>query len=304
MTLPHFRGRAAVPQHWPVRLEIIKAIRTLAAQERQDQEVRKQQRQVHDLVLRRDCELALEALHGAWRECARLLGQAQLRKAGFNPNEPRVPAGNPDGGRWTRAGGDAASGPSMPANKPAADVRVASDTPGIGHNQGPPLEEPPKIPPELPATKQAINSFLKTAAYWLVSAAARADKRIALFLAALQAVQWLSQYRHQIDAYLDPPKTLEELQEAVINTKPGYDVHHIVEQTPAAQDGFPESAIEAPENKVGIPRLRHRQITAWFQTKNPDFDDLSPRDYLRGKSWDERVRVGKYALILFGVLKP
>ena len=24
-------------------------------------------------------------------------------KAGFDPNEPRVPAGNPDGGRWTRA---------------------------------------------------------------------------------------------------------------------------------------------------------------------------------------------------------
>ena len=27
-----------------------------------------------------------------------------LLKAGFNPDEPRVPAGNPDGGQWTGEG--------------------------------------------------------------------------------------------------------------------------------------------------------------------------------------------------------
>ena len=31
---------------------------------------------------------------------------------------------------------------------------------------------------------------------------------------------------------------------------------------------------------------------------------LSPRDCLKGKSWDEKLRVGKIALIEFGVLKP
>jgi hypothetical protein len=30
--------------------------------------------------------------------------QALLRKANFNPNQPRVPRGNPDGGQWTRVG--------------------------------------------------------------------------------------------------------------------------------------------------------------------------------------------------------
>ena len=38
--------------------------------------------------------------------------QALLRKANFNPNQPRVPRGNTDGGQWTRVGapegGDAA----------------------------------------------------------------------------------------------------------------------------------------------------------------------------------------------------
>lgn len=30
-------------------------------------------------------------------------------KANFNPNQPRVPRGNPDGGQWTSTGGPQAS---------------------------------------------------------------------------------------------------------------------------------------------------------------------------------------------------
>jgi hypothetical protein len=62
--------------------------------------------------------------------------------------------------------------------------------------------------------------------------------------------------------------------------------------------------INAPDNLLRIPTLKHWQINAWYSTKNNDFGGLSPRDYLRGKSWDERVRVGTDALILFGVLQP
>lgn len=36
-------------------------------------------------------------------------------KAGFNPNQPRVPAGNPDGGQWTDGGGGTSSSRSAPA---------------------------------------------------------------------------------------------------------------------------------------------------------------------------------------------
>lgn len=32
-----------------------------------------------------------------------------LRKANFDPNQPRVPAGNPDGGQWTDVGGEQAT---------------------------------------------------------------------------------------------------------------------------------------------------------------------------------------------------
>ncbi len=33
-----------------------------------------------------------------------------LRKANFDPNQPRSPAGSPNGGQWTREGGDPSSG--------------------------------------------------------------------------------------------------------------------------------------------------------------------------------------------------
>jgi hypothetical protein len=55
---------------------------------------------------------------------------------------------------------------------------------------------------------------------------------------------------------------------------------------------------------VRVPTLKHWEITGWYMTKNKDFGGVSPRDYLRGKSWDEKVRVGRDALIRYKVLKP
>lgn len=107
-----------------------------------------------------------------------------------------------------------------------------------------------------------------------------------------------------IVAYTDPPKTLEELQGAVSIPATGYDIHHIVEQTPAEQDGFPRSMIDGPDNLVRIPTLKHRQINAWYMIRKDAYGGVSPRTYLRGKDWLERTRVGHRALIENGVLKP
>ena len=41
-----------------------------------------------------------------------LLGLQIAAKAGFNPNQPRVPAGNPEGGQWARFGGALSSHPN------------------------------------------------------------------------------------------------------------------------------------------------------------------------------------------------
>jgi len=115
---------------------------------------------------------------------------------------------------------------------------------------------------------------------------------------------WIMEYGPQILSNNDLPKSLSELQKDVGVSKPGYEDHHIVEQTSAARDGFPREFIDSPQNLVKVPTLKHREITSWYAQGNPQFDGLSPREYLKNKSWDERYRIGIEQLIKFGVLKP
>ena len=126
-----------------------------------------------------------------------------------------------------------------------------------------------------------------------------------LGLATLETrAPWIMEYGPQILSNNDLPKSLSELQKDVGVSKPGYEDHHIVEQTSAARDGFPRDLIDSPQNLVKVPTLKHREITSWYMQPNADFGGLSPRDYLRNKSWDERMRIGIEQLIRFGVLKP
>jgi hypothetical protein len=292
MPVPSLRIQTAAPRTPEVRLEIAKAIWQLVEQH----DEQRRERGDEFAKLQSQHELAAEIARDAWQI---------LRKANFDPDEPRVPAGNPDGGQWTSGGGAA----------PIDDARVVSDvTPdsgwipgaqyaandptGVGNNQ-----PPPEIPQEELETKQVINTFLKAAAYFLAGAILVGEP-IGDFILALEATDWLSQFLPLIYSYLDAPKTLDELQEAAQYPQPGYDIHHIVEQTSAAQDGFPQSLIDDPDNLVLVPRLKHWLINAWYQKQNPDFGGLSPREYLRGTSWEERQQVGYKALITFGVLQP
>ena len=105
-----------VPKTWETQLEIIKAINTLAAQ---DQEERLRLREAEVASLRGEFEAIARDLHKLSRDWP-LLIRSELRKAGFDPNEPRVPANHPDGGQWTSD--DAAAG----------DSEVISDAPDTG----------------------------------------------------------------------------------------------------------------------------------------------------------------------------
>jgi hypothetical protein len=213
-------------------------------------------------------------------------------------------------GRWSGGGGEAPQAPPKPppADAPPHYLDTAPD-------QKPPVDAPPKIPQEQPSDQSKINDFLKAAARWLGGAGLRRVLEIGLevtiggpvgdFLAAMETAYWLSGYLPYIQAYLDAPKTWEELQQ---NAGTGYDKHHVVEQW-SAKDGIPPSMIYSPENEVPIPTLKHWEINAWLDQRNDEFRDatgkaISPRQYLKDKGWDERRRVGMYALIKFGVLKP
>ena len=169
-------------------------------------------------------------------------------KANFDPNQPRVPAGNPDGGQWTGGGGGDAGGGGGEDSRASTDrqpsgVLLASFTPGG------PGDDPPKIPKKRPPTSRGRTRIYKEAARWLARAVLKetVEKRIAAFLTILDEAGWLEPAIDSIRTFADPPKSLEELQQAVSTSAPGYDIHHIVEQTSAEQDGSPRSMIDAPD---------------------------------------------------------
>ena len=123
-------------------------------------------------------------------------------------------------------------------------------------------------------------------------------------LNAVEIVGWVHEYLPQILAYSDEPRTLSELQGAVRLKGPGYDIHHIVERNAASQPDFPLHMLDSPENLVLIPTLRHWELNAWYEKKNETYGSVTPREYLKGKDWNERFRVGEDGLRAVGVLAP
>ena len=119
------------------------------------------------------------------------------------------------------------------------------------------------------------------------------------------AAYWSYEAYPYIRSYFDPPRTLEELRQ---NNKPGYDDHHVVEQW-SKNDGMPPDNVEAAENIVTVPTLKHWEINGWLSKKNAEFKDiagneLTPRQYVRGKTWEDRYQFGLDVLKRFKVLKP
>jgi hypothetical protein len=257
---------------------------------------------VISLLHRLRCEVAAAVVIEKAREISWLL------KAGFDPSQPRAPAGSPDGGRWTSTGGST----SPNSTNEIADAPSGSGGPlkitirPRAHREG---EKPPELPPAIPmarpASRRLENRVARQAVGWLARAALRgAMGPVGTVMTVIETATWLHEHLPNMQSYLDPPKTLRELQDAALNPKKGYDIHHIVEQGSAERDGFPRSVIDASDNLVRIPRYKHWQINSWYETRNDKYGGLSPRTYLRGKGWDERQRVGFDALRRAKVLEP
>ena len=256
---------------------------------------------------------------------------ALASKSGFNPNQPRVPAGNANGGQWTSGG---AGGGGVSVRFPLA----VGDEAGLGifgeegafedfygyeefidfgeldvfDDDGltdfsdarrrpplPPIETPSGIPSIRPDNVQHINQVAREvarnpylSAYYFVTVAESVG-------------HWLNEKHAEIRANLDPPKSLEELHDAVFRSdKNGYDDHHIVERWTAREGLFSDARVYNNENVVSILRYKHEQINSWYQRPNDEFGGLTPRQYLQGKSWDEHRRICLDALRDAGVLKP
>ncbi|MEP9380258.1 hypothetical protein ABLE91_26395 [Aquabacter sp. CN5-332] len=267
----------------------------------------------------------------------------RAQKANFNRNQPRVPIGHREGGRWTRgdygepsrnqqtggpdrtpdlppSGTDNTKpvlpGPNSQAPSEARRLRPNFDVPfgpvlrprqaEIPTANGPlSVDDPPSIPPQRPISLGERLRTARSVGQWLLRAAtlANTDLRITAVRLALHAAQWMvEEYWPYVEAYWEGPRTLLELQEAVKVRRRGTDIHHIVEQTQARKEGFPESAINSSDNLVQISTFTHWQITAWYQTPIQELDWLTPREYLRDKDWDTKYRMGIRALENYGVL--
>ena len=106
-----------------------------------------------------------------------------------------------------------------------------------------------------------------------------------------------------VTAYFDDPKILEELQNAAKTPENGYDIHHIVEQATGAPDGSEAGRIDSPDNLARIQTMSHWELNGRYDKANPNYGGLTPREYAKGKSWEERRRVGLDGLQTVGVLK-
>ena len=200
-------------------------------------------------------------------------------KYGYNPDQPRVPCGYSEGGQWTD--GDANGNPVQPR-----PVRLAGDVPTNDS------EKPPK---ERPKTSTERVGWLKAAARTAAEHGVAAAEVAKLY-------PWMTYYASGLQSYNDPPRSLEELQSAT--AAPGYDKHHIVEQSQAESEGYSREAIDSADNLVVIPRMKHWEINQWYQTRSPEFGWQTPRDYLEGRNWAVKRSVGLEALKITGVLKP
>jgi hypothetical protein len=225
----------------------------------------------------------------------------------YNPGQPRWPAGAPasQGGRFAPAGPASGAPPnSAPSSAPPSSSSGSEATPGVGHNEGPPLDELPDIPVEDPGVEKLRNIVARAVALWLLKrGVAMLVPGVGEAIAIIGTAVWLYQKLPYINAFLEKPQTLEELQTRANDPKEGYQIHHIVEQTPTGKEGFPKEKIESPENKVRISTIRHWEISSWYSTPNGEYKGMSPREYLRGKNWEERRNFGIKALKDFGVLK-
>ena len=250
----------------------------------------------------------------------KLAAVARLIKAGFDPNEPRIPQGEPGAGQWTYEPGYAKpqAGHGQPGGDEGGDQAPATSEGSSGSGEGGPPsdaggDESPRIPAERPNTAKERNSIVRRSAEWLRWAATAGavlawDPRARLFFATLEGTAWILEYLPEIRSYLDAPKSLAELQNSVDQPQPGYENHHIVERHYRSTDPLANSQrfgehLESRKNLVRIPYWKHVEISSWYSRNNIDYGGASPRAYLRGESWEAQYEFGLKALRDFGVLR-
>jgi len=265
----------------------------------------------------------------AWRS------RKQLERK-FDPNQPRVPRGHSDGGQWTDGsgpGGDASERNGDTERTNAGETLLTDEE----HERVVELEEEIRIvlaergdPAALlvlvarrkkgqPSTLEKIKELAGPLSEALLSLLQEGPlyRFIALYKMAESVLPDIFGYMEEAEELEDliaesdyqDFASPEEFKEFYKSKKiPGRDWHHIVEK----DAGFPRNGLgnkknplHSTENMVQIPRAKHWEITQYYSKPNrePPFLGLSPREWLRGQTWEAQYEFGIATLKKFKVLK-
>lgn len=113
----------------------------------------------------------------------------------------------------------------------------------------------------------------------------------------------------QMKAYFDPPKTLDELRSPPQENALGYERHHIVGRNPDNIEKvdiakFGIDRLEQPDNIVWIPRLKHEEISADYNSRDEkDPQGRRTRVVVGEKDFDGQMEAGLEKMREKGILK-
>jgi hypothetical protein len=248
----------------------------------------------------------------------------------YDPDQPRVPRGHPDGGQWTDgsdAGNDGDGGEGIsgggedenPGERPLTDeeykgilaVRdeirtVLAETGDFGsllvqaaHRKGNGrLDELKKLVKPLRAAIAELISTNQLGRLYLLLKLVEVSARELIGLAS-DAEEWEEIIADKDFRSFEEPEQFKEFYRH--KSDPDRDWHHIVEKGA----NFPEWMKHNTVNMVKIPRAKHWEITQFYSTPNKDWPyyGLSPREWLHGRSWEEHFEHGIDILKRFRGLK-
>jgi len=257
----------------------------------------------------------------------------------YDPNQPRVPRGHPDGGQWTDgtgAGGenenaeetDEHGEDESPGDRPLTDeeyeslLKVEEAVRGVLSENGEARYLATLIargPGRRPKILEAIKEWSGPITESLVTLALKGEYGQFLFLwklvesfapelfeYAMEAEEW-----DEIVAEKDYLGFLESVdfeKHYKHKKKPLRDWHHIVERKAVVSPGsLPKADIlHSTDNVVQLPRAKHWEIKQYYVNRDPNdarFVDITPREWLRGQPWQVHYDFGIGMLKKFRGLK-
>ncbi len=244
----------------------------------------------------------------------------------YDPNQPRVPRGHPDGGQWTDGSGAESDGGEgddaeevNPGEIPFTDAEyesvlaireeIRAILAEAGHldallilaahrRGGGKLEELKKmLGPLRDAVAELISTNQVVRLYVLLKIAEASVRNLIGY--ASDPEEWEEIIAEEDFRFFERARQFKKFYEH--KSDPDRDWHHIVEK----DADFPEWLKHNTVNMVQIPRAKHWEISQFYSTANDDWPylGLSPREWLRGKSWEEHFEHGIDILKKFRALK-